>query len=1002
MSQSGRLNGIQTLRNHLDNLPLKRKVYVLLGILIAALLLVAGTSAYTSISTQRFLSDTLVRQRKLADLAADLNSNLLNIQNQAFEFYEKWTLTGFEQELSRGGFDYARQIHLNPIEEQLDQIRDDITEMKVLDPAPETASELDKIAANVGAYETSLLAMADQMRQLGFRDTGEFGELEKTLENIQTLLQEAGLAAQEGTLAEIDRNTKGFFLRFELPYVRRTRESILQLENEIEKAAAVSLAPATSGQLHTLLESYYDHFLVAANQYRNLQENRTNLLSQSNLTSTLLKQLYREQQAHFAASVDELQQQQSDTVTTTLGLGLLVLFGGTGLALLFSRQVIRPVRRLGEAAERLGAGDLSVRAPISARDEIGRTGAAFNMMAEQMQSLLSDLEHRVAERTSALESTTSELATRSAELEEAHRLQIDVNRELELAIRKSERRANLLQANAQVGRAVVQLRDVDELLSQVTQLVSRRFGYYHVGIFLNDHAGRDAVLRASNSEGGQRMLARHHKLRVGSEGIVGNVTGTGRPRIALDVGADAVFFDNPDLPGTRSEMAVPLHVGDEIIGALDVQSQDEAAFDQEDVDALSALADQVAIAIQNAGLFQQTRAALEEAERVQQLYVRQQWTSYAQERPEMAHEYSLAGAPSNADAAVDLTRQAWNEGKLVLSTGDGSGGDSRIPPTWAALAVPIKVRGESIGVLDLQDTADDHVWTDDEVALIQTVADQLGQTLEGARLYEQTQASLAETRALFQTSRDLAAAQNVEDIWQAVIDATRERGADACGLFLFDTQHRETARELVLATGWDKRPDSGFGAGMRLPTSTLDLFVGVGTDQALAISDVTQDRKADDGTRQIMRSLGFAAALIQPVAVRGHWFGLLAVFHASSHTFTGAETSFYRTLTDQAALAFEGQQLLLDTRRRAEREQLIRQITDRVRATSDVGSILQTAVEELSKAMGLPRAFVRLGTEQELATTGPSRRLDEGVDSTKDDQINGKLGPLSRRQERPL
>jgi GAF domain-containing protein/HAMP domain-containing protein len=990
MSHSGKENWFHRLRKHVDNLPLKRKLYVALGILIAALLLVGANSAYTAVSTQRFLSDTLGRQRRLADLAADLNSDLLNIQNKAFEFYETWTLTGFEQQLTSSGFDYARQSYLEPIEDQLDQIRSNTAEMKVLDPALDTAEELDRIATNVDAYETSLLAMAEQMRQLGFRDTGEFGELEKIVTEIQALLQDTGLDALQGTLAQIDKNAKGFFLRSELPYVRRTREYILRLADEIDATAIPSLTPATKDQLHTLLDSYYDHFLVAANHHQKLQKNRTDLLSQSNLTSTLLRQLYRDQRAHFAATVDELQRQQSGTVTTTLGLGLIVLIGGSALAYLFSRQVIRPIQLLGAAAERLGQGDLKVRAPISARDEIGKTGAAFNMMAEQMQGLLTELEQRVAERTSALEATKSELEMRSKEVEEAHRLQIDVNRELEQAIRKSERRANLLQANAQVSRAVVQLQDMNELLSQVAQLISRRFGYYHVGIFLVDPAGREAVLRASNSAGGQRMLERHHRLRVGSEGIVGNVTGTGRPRIALDVGGDAVFFDNLDLPETRSEMAVPLRVGEEIIGALDVQSETEAAFDQEDVDALSALADQVAIAIQNARLFRQTQAALEEAQRIQQLYLQQQWAKYTQERMDLAYEYSLSGAPTEKDEAADLTRQAWTKGKLVIFDGDTADGNGHPAPPWSALAVPIQVRGETIGVLDLQDTADDHVWSDDEISLVQTVADQLGQALEGARLYEQTQASLAETRALFQTSRDLAAAQSVEDIWEAVIGATRERGADACGLFLFDTRDREKARELEMVAGWDTRLDSDFVAGLRLPMSTLELFADADTDQPVVFSDLSEASRVREGTLQALHALGFAALLVQPIAVRGRWFGLLTIHHESNYTFTSSETNFYRTLTDQAALAFEGQQLLLDTRRRAEREQLIRQITDRVRATSDVGTILQTTVEELSKAMGLPRAFVRLGTEQELMTTAPRPGPRSEQDRTGEHQANGK------------
>jgi GAF domain-containing protein/HAMP domain-containing protein len=978
----------------MDALSLRHKLYIGLGVLIIALLLVGGIATYSNISTQRLQSDTLTRQRRMADLAATLNNNLLNAQNQAFEFFETWSLTGFEHKVSSGGFDYAREIHLDPIQQQLERIRNDIAAMRQLDPDLKTSSRLDKIATNVDAYETTLLAMAGHMQSLGFKDTGEFGELQKIMGDLQDRLADPDLASLEATLLQIDRNAKRFFLHSELPYVRHTQESIQQLIGQVDAADDALIAPPTQAELNYLAERYFDHFLAASSQYRGLQESRANLVGQSNLTTTLAQQLLDAQQADFVASVDELQRQQARTVTTTFGLALFVLLSSSVIAFAFSRQVIAPVETLGEAAEKLGKGDLSVRAPIRGGDEIGRAGAAVNMIADQLQELSGSMEQRIVERTRELEATTAELVAHSAELEEAHQSQIQVNRQLQQAARQGQRRARLLQANTEVSRAAAKIRDTDQLLHLVTELISQHFGFYHVGVFLIDRAGRDAVLRAAASDGGRRMLARQHRLRIGSEGIVGYVTATGRPRIALDVGADAVYFDNPDLPETRSEMAVPLRIGDEIIGALDVQSVDEAAFDQEDVNALTSLADQIAIAIQNARLFQQSQAALEEAERAQQLYVRQQWNQFTIERPALAYEYTLTGVPVTGDAPLNVATQAWQEGRLILSDGDGgdrspvdgvllhgaTGEDYDLPQTHAALAVPIQIRGETIGVLDLQETEEDHFWTDDEIALIQAVADQLGQALESARLFEQTQASLAETQALFQTSRSLAAAQQIEDIWQAVVESARQRRADACGLFLFDTQQWETAQELVLVTGWDREQPPRLRAGHRVSVSGSRLFDNLGLDRPFAVTDLTGANQIDEDTRELLEMLGFSAALFQPIAVRGRWFGVLITLYQSAHTFTSAETDFYRTLADQAAVAFDGQRLLLETQRRAEREQLIRQITDRVRATSNLETILQTTVQELSKAMGLPRAFVRLGTEEELlAILQPQRSSNHGT-----------------------
>jgi putative methionine-R-sulfoxide reductase with GAF domain len=173
------------------------------------------------------------------------------------------------------------------------------------------------------------------------------------------------------------------------------------------------------------------------------------------------------------------------------------------------------------------------------------------------------------------------------------------------------RRGAQLEAAAQIARDATAIQDVDQLLAETVRLVSDRFGFYHTGIFLLDEAKEYAILHSASSEGGQRMLDRGHRLRVGEAGIVGYVTKWGEPRIALDVGQDAHFFDNPDLPATRSEIALPLRVRDDIIGALDVQSTKPGAFGAEDTAVLQTLADQIAMAINNAQLFRQAQESLE-------------------------------------------------------------------------------------------------------------------------------------------------------------------------------------------------------------------------------------------------------------------------------------------------------------------------------------------------------------------------------------------------------
>lgn len=168
---------------------------------------------------------------------------------------------------------------------------------------------------------------------------------------------------------------------------------------------------------------------------------------------------------------------------------------------------------------------------------------------------------------------------------------------------ESYRRQVRLRAAATVSRDATILLSPEELLQRAARLISEQFGFYHVGLFLVDEAREYAVLRATNSEGGRRLIAQNHRLKIGAQGMVGYVSQTGQPRIALDVDTDTVHFVNPELPYTRSEMTLPLRHGGEIIGALDVQSTESNAFTEDDFTTLQLMADQLANALINARLY---------------------------------------------------------------------------------------------------------------------------------------------------------------------------------------------------------------------------------------------------------------------------------------------------------------------------------------------------------------------------------------------------------------
>ncbi|MGQ9709911.1 MAG: GAF domain-containing protein [Anaerolineae bacterium] len=282
-----------------------------------------------------------------------------------------------------------------------------------------------------------------------------------------------------------------------------------------------------------------------------------------------IEYLTAERRAAAMADEEEARQMMRNVSISWGTVLALVILGISGLTW---RSIADPLERLAEASARLAAGHWEARVPIERADEFGRLAQAFNNMADHLQTLYNELEERVQERTRALQEANYAL----------------------------QRRAIQLETSAEVSRSIISIFSVDELLRRAVNLIRDRFGFYHAGIFLMDETGEWAVLQEATGEAGAQMKAQGHRLRVGETSMVGWTALHRRPRIALDVGEDAVHFANPLLPYTRSEMTLPLMVGDRLLGVLDVQSIEEAAFDEDDIRTLQSMADQLAIAIENA------------------------------------------------------------------------------------------------------------------------------------------------------------------------------------------------------------------------------------------------------------------------------------------------------------------------------------------------------------------------------------------------------------------
>jgi GAF domain-containing protein len=334
---------------------------------------------------------------------------------------------------------------------------------------------------------------------------------------------------------------------------------------------------------------------------------------------------------------------------------------------------------------------------------------------------------------------------------------------------KLDKRTSQLQAVADIGKSITSYRNLSELLEQASILIHENFGYYHVGIFLLDERKEYAILTATNSEGGRRMLEKGHQLKVGETGIVGYVSESLIARIALDVGNDAVFFNNPDLPSTRSEMALPLVASGQILGVLDVQSTEPRAFVEDDINTLQILAEQLAVAIQNANLFSETAKALESTRATYGQLSREAWNKILRSQDRIGF---LATPPATVQIQNELLEsnitKAIETGDLILGA-DG-----------LTISVPVKIRGQVIGAIRLKKSEISEAWTQDETNLAISLSDQLSGALESARLYRESQqrayreslVSDISARINASATRDAIIRETVQELGQSLLNTS--------------------------------------------------------------------------------------------------------------------------------------------------------------------------------------------------------------------------------------
>jgi PAS domain S-box-containing protein len=484
-----------------------------------------------------------------------------------------------------------------------------------------------------------------------------------------------------------------------------------------------------------------------------------------------------------------------------------------------------------------------------------------------------------------------------------------------------ERRSSQLQTAAEVSHAATGILDPGELIQQLVDLVQERFGLYYVGLFLVDHSGtwtgepeRWAVLRAGSGEAGQRMLSAGHKLEIGGESMIGWCVANKQARIALDVGEEPVRFNNPYLPETRSEMALPLIARGQVVGAMTVQSKEGAAFSDEDIAVLQTMADQVANAIDNSRLFdEQQRTTSLLAERVRELDCLNDIGHKIDEAPPVpAFLQWVAGRippamryPDICVAAIEFKGQVYGATEAI-----------ELP---CQMVQGLRVSGKGMGRIFVAHR-EDREFLDEDSALLGGIARRVSGYIENQLLFEQTQAALAEVETLHRNY--------LRGKWQ---DFLHQRGALEQSSFLYDQP----------ITSGIAPPTAAVDADPRQPKM----------GRQLVIADGTEEQQTE---------------LVVPIVLRGQTIGVLGLEDPyGTHEWSDEDKALVEAVSHQLALALENARLLEETQHRVARERLVREITDRMRRAPDLDSLLQTTVQEMAAALGTSDAFVQLSVLSE-------------------------------------